>query len=91
MVDTDYKLKVALSFNPEDKELKKMIEERNNVVLDFLKVEDNNEKLDGVKNGNTNEKPLEKGHNEETEGEEIGSEEVEGNKDKCEENEGNEE
>ncbi|GKB99598.1 ulp1 protease family, C-terminal catalytic domain-containing protein [Tanacetum coccineum] len=91
MVDTDYKLKIALSFNPEDKQLKKMIEDRNNVFLDFFKVEDNNEKLDGDKNGNTNEKPLEKGHNEETEGEEIGSEEVEGNKDKCEENEGNEE
>ncbi|GKD26358.1 hypothetical protein Tco_1232572 [Tanacetum coccineum] len=78
MVDTDYKLKIALSFNPEDKELKKMIEERNNVFLDFFKVEDNNENLegeeiDGDKNRNTNENPLEKGHNEE-----IGSEEVEG-------------
>ncbi|GJZ38088.1 hypothetical protein Tco_0584279, partial [Tanacetum coccineum] len=96
MADTDYKLKSALSFNPEDKELKKMIEERNNMFLEFFKVEDNNENLegeeiDGDKNGNTNENPLEKGHNEETEGEEIGSEEVEGNKDKCEENEGNEE
>ncbi|GKB13015.1 hypothetical protein Tco_0846938 [Tanacetum coccineum] len=78
MVDTNYKLKIALSFNPEDKELKKMIEERNNVFLDFFKVEDNNENLegeeiDGDKNRNTNENPLEKGHNEE-----IGSEEVEG-------------
>ncbi|GJS85279.1 putative reverse transcriptase domain-containing protein [Tanacetum coccineum] len=96
MVDTDYKLKIALSFNPEDKELKKMIEERNNVFLDFFKVQDNNENLegeeiDGDKNRNRNENRLEKGHNEETEGEEIGSEEVEGNKDKCEENEGNEE
>nr|GEW03940.1 hypothetical protein [Tanacetum cinerariifolium] len=59
-------------------------------------VEDNNENLEGEeidadKNRNTNENPLEKGHNKETKGEEIGSEEVEGNKDKCEENEGNEE
>ncbi|GJR04058.1 hypothetical protein Tco_0527042 [Tanacetum coccineum] len=96
MVDTDYKLKIALSFNPEDKELKKMIEERNNVFLDFFKVEDNNENLegeeiDGDKNENTNENPLEKGYNVETKGEEIGSEEVEGNKDNCEENKGNEE
>ncbi|GJU76662.1 ulp1 protease family, C-terminal catalytic domain-containing protein [Tanacetum coccineum] len=30
MVDTDYKLKIALTFNPEDKEIKKMIEDRNN-------------------------------------------------------------
>ncbi|GKB78926.1 hypothetical protein Tco_0945821, partial [Tanacetum coccineum] len=64
--------------------------------LIFFKEEDNNENLegeeiDGDKNGNTNENPLGKGHNEETKGEEIGSEEVEGNKDKCEENEGNEE
>ncbi|GJY11886.1 hypothetical protein Tco_0381195, partial [Tanacetum coccineum] len=96
MVDTDYKLKIALSFNLEDKELKKMIEERNNVFLDFFKVKDNNvnlegEEIDGDKNGNTNENPLEKGHNVETKGEEIGSEEVEGNKDNCEENKGNEE
>ncbi|GKC47569.1 hypothetical protein Tco_1065291, partial [Tanacetum coccineum] len=70
MVDTNYILKIALSFNPEDKELKKMIEERNNVFHDFFKVEDNNENLegeeiDGDKNRNTNENPLEKGHNEE--------------------------
>ncbi|GJU75746.1 hypothetical protein Tco_1272816 [Tanacetum coccineum] len=96
MVDTDYKLKIALSFNPEDEELKKMIEERNNVFLDFFEVEDNNENLeaeeiDGDKNENSNENTLKKCHNEEIEGEEIGSEEAEGNKDKCEENEGNEE
>ncbi|GJZ53814.1 putative reverse transcriptase domain-containing protein [Tanacetum coccineum] len=71
MVDTDYKLKIALK-------------EDNNENLE-------GEEIDGDKNGNTNENPLEKGHNEETEGEEIGSEEVEGNKDECEENEGNEE
>ncbi|GKE68658.1 hypothetical protein Tco_1526730, partial [Tanacetum coccineum] len=38
---------IALSFNLEDKELKKMIEERNNVFLDFFKVKDNNENLEG--------------------------------------------
>ncbi|GJW75567.1 hypothetical protein Tco_0134937 [Tanacetum coccineum] len=38
---------IALSFNPEDKELKKIIEERNNVFLDFFKVKDNNENLEG--------------------------------------------
>nr|GEY22267.1 hypothetical protein [Tanacetum cinerariifolium] len=88
MVDTDYELKIALCFNPEDKELKKMIGERNNLFLDFYKKEDNNENLkggeiDGDENGNTNENALEKGHNKETECD-IGREEVEWNKDKLE-------
>nr|GEV98940.1 hypothetical protein [Tanacetum cinerariifolium] len=87
---------ITLSFNHEDKELKKIIKERNNMFLDFFKEEDNNENLKGEeiirdKNWNTHENPLEKGHNKETEGEEIGNEEVEGNKDKCKENEENEE
>ncbi|GKC01280.1 hypothetical protein Tco_0987416 [Tanacetum coccineum] len=55
MVDTDSKLKIALSLNLEDKELKKMIEERNNLFLDFYKEVDNNvnvedrEEVDGTK------------------------------------------
>ncbi|GJZ18109.1 hypothetical protein Tco_0554232 [Tanacetum coccineum] len=44
MIDTDSKLKIALSLNLEDKELKKMIEERNNLFLDFYKELDNNGK-----------------------------------------------
>nr|GEW11676.1 hypothetical protein [Tanacetum cinerariifolium] len=48
------------------------------------------EEIDEDKNRNTNENPLEKGHNKETECD-RGREEVEGNKDECEENEGNEE
>ncbi|GJT86102.1 hypothetical protein Tco_1067819 [Tanacetum coccineum] len=85
MVDTDSKLKIALSLNPEDKELKKIIEERNNLFLDFYKEEDNNgnvegEEKDGDKNGNTNETECD-----------TDLEEVEGNKDECEEDKGNEE
>nr|GEW10989.1 hypothetical protein [Tanacetum cinerariifolium] len=48
------------------------------------------EEIDEDKNRNTNENPLEKGHNKETECD-RGRKEVEGNKDECEENEGNEE
>ncbi|GKE46050.1 hypothetical protein Tco_1477308, partial [Tanacetum coccineum] len=85
MVDTDSKLKIALSLNPEDKELKKIIEERNNLFLDFYKEEDNNgnvegEEKDGDKNGNTNETECD-----------TDLEEVEGNKDECEEDKGNKE
>nr|GEY65804.1 ulp1 protease family, C-terminal catalytic domain-containing protein [Tanacetum cinerariifolium] len=85
MVDTDSKLKIALRLNPKDKELKKIIEERNNLFLDFYKEEDNNgniegEEIDGDKNRNTNETECD-----------TDREEVEGNKDECEEDKGNEE
>ncbi|GJX43551.1 hypothetical protein Tco_0260227 [Tanacetum coccineum] len=85
MVDTDSKLKIALSLNLEDKELKKMIEERNNLFLDFYKELDNNvnvegEEIDGDKNWNTNETKCD-----------TDREEVDGTKDECEEHKGNEE
>ncbi|GJV19955.1 hypothetical protein Tco_1368975 [Tanacetum coccineum] len=85
MVDTDPKLKIAISLNPKDKELKKMTEERNNLFLDFYKEEDNNgniegEEIDGDKNRKTNETECD-----------TDKEKVEGNKDECEEDKGNEE
>ncbi|GJT82838.1 hypothetical protein Tco_1057180 [Tanacetum coccineum] len=85
MVDTDSKLKIALSLNPKDKELKKMIEERNNLFLNYYKEEDNNgnvkgEEIDGDKNGNTNKTECD-----------TYLEEWEGNKDECEEDKGNKE
>nr|GEW94021.1 ulp1 protease family, C-terminal catalytic domain-containing protein [Tanacetum cinerariifolium] len=82
MVDTDSKLNTALSLNPEDKKLKKTIEERNNLFLDFYKEEDNNgnvesEEIDRDKNGNTNETECD-----------TDLKEVEGNKDECEKDKG---
>ena len=55
MLDTDYKMRIALRLNPEDEELKKMVKIRKDLFADSYK-EDSFEMGNGDKDGQKNEK-----------------------------------